>query len=278
MREAVSEFDTLRYHNLDSSGCLDYALEAGYDGLLFRCPRILAKDYAPLEDLRRMNHLRIAIDGPAGAGKSTVAKEVARRLGILYVDSGAMYRGVAWLADRYGVAPDNEPELVRLLDGHPIRFANSGTGTLEVLADDQSITHQLRSPAVSRMVSELSVHPQIRSVLTKWQRDFSLRESVVMDGRDIGTVVMPDADFKFFLTADLEERVRRRLSELQAQGVAISFAQLQATLAERDERDASRAVAPLLKAQDALEVDSTGKTVEQVCEEILDTVARVHHG
>lgn len=254
------------------------ALEAGYDGLLFRCPKILAKDYALLEDLGRMNHLRIAIDGPAGAGKSTVAKEVARRLGILYVDSGAMYRGVAWLAERYGVAPDDEPELVHLLDCHPLRFENSNTGTLEVLADDQSITKELRSPAVSSMVSELSVHPQIRNVLTKWQRDFSLRESVVMDGRDIGTVVMPDANFKFFLTADLEERVRRRLSELQAQGVEIAFAQLQETLAERDERDASRAVAPLLKAADAVVVDSTGKTVEQVCREILDTVERALYG
>lgn len=219
-------------------------------------------------------HLRIAIDGPAGAGKSTVAKEVARRLAILYVDTGAMYRGVAWLSVQYGVNVTDEHGLVRLLSEHTLSFAKGPTGSFEVAADGVSITDLLRNVEVSQRVSELSAHPKVRSILTEWQRQLSLSQSVVMDGRDIGTVVMPDADYKFFLTADLRERARRRHAEMQGKGFGGTLDQLQETMAARDERDSSRAVAPLAKAPDAVEVDSTGKTVDDVCNEILRVVTR----
>lgn len=221
-----------------------------------------------------MEHLRIAIDGPAGAGKSTVAKEVARRLGILYVDTGAMYRGVAWLSAEYSVEVADEDGLLQLLSDHQLTFAKGQSGGFEVSADGVAITHLLRSVEVSERVSELSAHPRVREILTERQRQLSHCESVVMDGRDIGTVVMPDADYKFFLTADLAERARRRHAELKAKGFHGSLEQLRETIATRDRRDSNRSIAPLVKASDAIEIDSTGKTVAEVCDEILRVVSR----
>ncbi|GGJ10277.1 cytidylate kinase [Alicyclobacillus cellulosilyticus] len=225
-----------------------------------------------------MHHLCIAIDGPAGAGKSTVAKEVARRLGIVYVDTGAMYRAVAWLALRHGVSPADEQGLIRLLRQHELRFERNGHGMFDVYVDGANITSELRTPEVSAAVSQLSAHPEIRRILTEWQRSFSRSQSVVMDGRDIGTVVMPDAPVKIYLTADIRERARRRADELAAKGFSVSVEELLHSLRERDERDTSRACAPLRRPDDAICIDSTDMTVDEVVERILSIVRQVHHG
>ncbi|MBX5437536.1 MAG: (d)CMP kinase [Alicyclobacillaceae bacterium] len=222
-----------------------------------------------------MRHLRIAIDGPAGAGKSTVARELARRLGIMYVDTGAMYRSVAWLAVKYGIPPSDEEAVVRLLEEHPLHFETNEQGELQVYAEGHNITAELRTPEVSNVVSQLAVHPRVRALLTDWQRAFSRMRSVVMDGRDVGTVVLPDADVKIFLTADLRERAKRREQQLRAQGFEVSAEDLCVQLADRDARDAGRDTAPLRRAHDAHQIDSTGKTVGQVVEEILSIVERV---
>lgn len=219
-----------------------------------------------------MPHINIAIDGPAGAGKSTVAKEVARRLGLLYVDTGAMYRGVAWLALHFGIATENEDAVVELLEQHPLLFKKNRDNGLDVCFGDRCITPELRNPDVSGLVSQLSVHGKVREVLTSWQREFAREHSVVMDGRDIGTVVLPKAKVKVFLTASLEERTRRRANEFRSKGYAVSEVELQDAIQKRDERDSSRSVAPLKPAEDARCIDSTGKSVDQVVREILQFV------
>lgn len=222
-----------------------------------------------------MRHLSIAIDGPAGAGKSTVAREVARRLGLLYVDTGAMYRAVAWLAVRHQVDSSDEAGLLELLETHALHFERGDSGTMDVYLDTRCINSELRSPEVSDIVSQISVHPRIRERLTDWQRSFSERQSVVMDGRDIGTVVLPTADLKIFLTADLRDRALRRAAELRDQGFTISVEDLETQLGDRDQRDASRETAPLRRAEDAHRIDSTGKTIEQVVDEVLALVDKV---
>lgn len=220
----------------------------------------------------------IAIDGPAGAGKSTVARLVAKRLRFLYVDTGAMYRAVAWLALREGIGPSEEDRLVDMLGRSHIEFAKNENGLLDVYVDGREITPELRLPDVSQMVSQVSVHARIRHVMTTWQREFATRYSVVMDGRDIGTVVLPDADVKIFLTADITERARRRQAEFADKGYDVPLDELIRSIAERDERDQNRDVAPLKAAADAIHIDTTGKTIDQVVEEIILMVSRVTHG
>jgi CMP/dCMP kinase len=219
------------------------------------------------------HHVSIAIDGPAGAGKSTVAKAVAKRLGILYVDTGAMYRAVAWLAVQFGVDASDERGLMRLLDEHPLSFARHPTeGQLVVQFDGEDITSELRTSQVSAIVSQLSVHPLVRQRLTSFQRELAQNRGIVMDGRDIGTVVLPNADVKVFLTASLDERARRRLEEIAEQGGAVTESSIRESMAERDARDSSRRVAPLKTAADAHVLDSTGLTIEQVVDKVLQLV------
>ncbi|WP_067933643.1 (d)CMP kinase [Alicyclobacillus kakegawensis] len=224
-----------------------------------------------------MSRMAIAIDGPAGAGKSTVAKAVAQQLGILYLDTGAMYRAVAWLADQHGVNVDDEAGLVQLLRTHSLSIGESSSGALAVFVDGEDVTPYLRSPEVSAKVSRVAAKPRVRQLLTQLQQEFSKEHAVVMDGRDIGTVVLPDADVKIFLTASLDERVRRRRQELEDQGFTVSHEDLARSIEERDRLDASRAVAPLCPAQDARHVDSTGRSVEEVVAEILAIVEQVVH-
>lgn len=216
--------------------------------------------------------MTIAIDGPAGSGKSTVARELSQRLGLLYLDTGAMYRAVTWLVLHEGVSPEDSSSIVHLLRENPMRLKSDGKGRLEVWVGDTNVTDKLRTPAVSDHVSAVSALPAVRDELTAIQRAVSQQQSVVMDGRDIGTVVLPDADVKVFLTASLEERARRRSIEFVEGGYAVEPSQIRADLAKRDERDSSRTVAPLKPAVDAHLLDSTGKSVDEVVLEILNIV------
>jgi len=218
---------------------------------------------------------RIAIDGPAGAGKSTVARAVAQRLGLTYLDTGAMYRAIALAALRKGVNLNEDVELARLAEQASLEIRNNGPDFQNlVFLDGRDVTEEIRLPEVSRNVSVVARCPQVRAILADRQRQTGRRGGVVMDGRDIGTNVMPEAEFKFFLTASLEERARRRQAELAAKGEEIGLAQMMAELAARDKIDSERECAPLRPAADALHIDTTEMTVEQVVQAIARAASK----
>ena len=216
----------------------------------------------------------VAIDGPAGAGKSTIAKRLAERLGFTYIDTGAMYRAVALWALRQGVAWDDYHRMEQLALASGIELA---PGRIRLNGED--VTDAIRTPEVSNGASKIAVIPGVRRAMVAKQREIGQRASVVMEGRDIGTVVFPDADVKVFLDAAPEERVQRRLREGQARGEGLTAAQLAAQMKERDQRDSTRADAPLAQAPDAVYVDSTPLAIEEVEEAILKIVrSRVTNG
>lgn len=210
----------------------------------------------------------ITIDGPAGAGKSTVARELARRLGYLYVDTGAMYRAVAVAALRRGVAPEDAAAVAALAREADIELEVAGGGT-RVLLDGEDVTAEIRNPRVTAIVSQIARIPEVRSQLVLRQRRLAERGGVVLEGRDTGSHVMPEADCKVFLTASFDERVRRRYLELRAQGYDVTVEQVAADISQRDRIDSTRAVSPLTRPEGALEVDSTGLDVDGVVERIL---------
>ena len=201
----------------------------------------------------------IAVDGPAGAGKSTVSKIVAARLGYTYIDTGAMYRAVGLKLAKTGA------ELAEIVDGIEIELDDKA----RVFLDGQEVTAEIRTPEISRLASDVSKFGFVRKKLTELQRKMAERGSVIMDGRDIGTEVLPNADVKIFLTATLEERARRRFEELKAKGQAADFDAVKAEIAARDKQDTEREIAPLRQAEDAVLVDSTSLTIEQVVAQIL---------
>lgn len=212
----------------------------------------------------------IAVDGPAGAGKSTVARAVAARLGYVYIDTGAMYRALTLSALRHDVACNDVPGLLRLLDSVEIRLVPQGAGEENrVFLGDEDVTAAIRQPEVNRKVSQVAAHAALRHKMVEMQRRLAEKGGVVMDGRDIGTVVLPNADVKVFLVADLNVRAQRRWEELTAKGHDVTLAQVRQELAERDERDTTRGEAPLRKAEDAVVIDTTKKSVEDVVEDIL---------
>jgi cytidylate kinase len=215
---------------------------------------------------------RIAIDGPAGAGKSTVARALAQTLGLTYLDTGAMYRAITLSALREGVRLSDAAELARLAQQISIEIRNDGPDNKNlVFLDGQDVTEEIRLPEVSRNVSVVARCPQVRNILAARQRQIGERGGVVMDGRDIGTVVMPEAEYKFFLNASLEERARRRQAELAAKGEQISLSQMMNELAVRDHIDSGRECAPLRPAADAIHIDTTEMTIEQVVRKIAAT-------
>lgn len=212
--------------------------------------------------------LTIAIDGPAGAGKSTVARKVAAALGYVYVDTGAMYRAVALKCLQLGVDVSDPEAVARAARAMDVRLESSG-GEPRVFVDGADVTEAIREPRVGEAVSLVAQVPEVREALVELQRRMGERGGVVMDGRDIGTVVFPSADVKVFLTAAEEERAARRHAELLARGERVAYEEVLEALRRRDALDRSRSVSPLVKADDAVEVDSTGRPVESVVAEIL---------
>jgi len=212
----------------------------------------------------------IAVDGPAGAGKSTVSRLLAQRLGLAYVDTGAMYRAVALLAAERGIAVDDETALARLCDAIAFGFSAEGD---RLLVDGRDLTEAVRRREVADLASRVSVQPAVRERLVARQRALAESGGVVMEGRDIGTVVLPDAALKVFLTATAAERARRRARELRNRGEAVDEAALEAEIAARDARDSSRATAPLRAAADAVVLDTTQLSIAQVVEK-LEALAR----
>lgn len=216
----------------------------------------------------------VAIDGPAGAGKSTVAKLVAGRLGMGYLDTGAMYRAVALLGAREGVSPDDGPELAALTARHQIRLDDAG-GVLRVRVDEEDVSVAIRSADVTATVSAVSAHPEVRRSMVALQRDVMGRGDWVVDGRDIGTVVWPQAEVKVFLTADPGVRAARRRQDLAALGTEMSVDEVHADILRRDHLDSTRADSPLRQADDAVLVDTSGLTVDDVVRRIADLAEAV---
>ena len=210
----------------------------------------------------------VAIDGPAGAGKSTVAQQVAERLGMGYLDTGAMYRAVAHLAARGGVEATDGEQLAAIARGH--RWAmRPMPGGMAIAVDGTDVTEQIRRPEVTASVSTVAAHAGVRAAITAVQREVLGNGSWVCDGRDVGTTVWPDAELKVFLTASAAERARRRFAELTARGTPEPLADVEAAIAARDHLDATRAASPLRAAADAIRLDTSDLTIEQVVTTIV---------
>ena len=213
----------------------------------------------------------VAIDGPAGAGKSTVARAVARRLGVAYLDTGAMYRALTWLALERGVSPSDEPALIALARANPIEIEPTDDGD-RVRVVGRDVTAQIRTPEVASRVSEVSAHAGVRAEVVAAQQALLSQGSWVSDGRDVGTVVCPHADLKVFLTASLQERARRRRADLRARGVTMEEATVLEDVRRRDHADSTRSASPLRIAQGAVVIDSSELDADAVADLIVDLV------
>lgn len=209
------------------------------------------------------NYISIAIDGPAGAGKSTMARTVAKELGYIYVDTGAIYRTVGLYAFRKGAAPENGPAVEALLPELNINMRYGDDGLQHMTLNGEDVTSAIRQHEISHYASAVSAIPAVRAFLLEMQRKFARENNVIMDGRDIGTVVLPDADMKIYLTANAEDRAHRRYLELLQRGQQAEPEQVLKDIVERDYRDMNRETAPLKQAEDAVLVDTTGIGLEE---------------
>ncbi len=208
--------------------------------------------------------ISIAIDGPAGAGKSTIAKRLAKELGYYYVDTGAIYRTVAYFMDLLGIAPKDTDGVTRYIDELTVEIEYDETGAQHMIMNGMDVTDDIRTPDISQKASLVSAQPVVREMLLDMQRDVAKKHNVIMDGRDIGTVVLPRANVKIFLTASAEVRAQRRFQELQAKGSKDSFEKVLADIKLRDHQDSTREIAPLKQAKDAILVDTSDMDIEAV--------------
>lgn len=213
--------------------------------------------------MKRERGVVIAVDGPSGAGKSTISKALSKRLGYLEIDTGAMYRAMAWLAREAGLDLADKQAVQEFSANAEVEL-ELHNGTTRVIANGQDVTHEIRTPEISMLTSQISALAPVREAMMSLQRKMGAKGGVVLDGRDIGTVVFPDAELKFFLSASAEERGRRRFLELQAKGLQVSLEETIQDVATRDRQDMEREIAPLCQAADAIPIDSTGLTIDQV--------------
>lgn len=217
---------------------------------------------------------KIAIDGPSGAGKSTLAKNLAKELGFIYVDTGAMYRTIGLAAYRSNITPEDTKGIEKMLDGITLRIVYEN-GSQRELLNGEDVTDYIRTPEISTYASKVSAIPAVRAFLLGVQRDFADNYNVIMDGRDIGTVIMPNADVKIFLVSGEQARAKRRYEELIAKGENVTYESVLADLIARDDRDSSRKTAPAIPAQDAIFVDNSELLPEQTLELVLGIINKV---
>ena len=217
--------------------------------------------------------ISIAIDGPAGAGKSTIARRIAKELGCYYVDTGAIYRTVAYFMDLLGISPKDADGVERYIDELTIRIEYDADGLQHMIMNGMDVTGDIRTQDISQKASLISALPVVREVLLEMQREVARQHNVVMDGRDIGTVVLPDANVKIFLTASAEVRAQRRTDELLAKGQTANYEQILKEIQQRDYQDTHRPIAPLKMARDSVKVDTSDMTIEQVVARIHEIVA-----
>lgn len=216
------------------------------------------------------NRIRIAVDGPSGAGKSTIARAVAQRLSIDYIDTGAMYRAVGYKLLQEGVSLQDLPKVAEVLAGTDIDFSCGN-----IYLDGENINDRIRTEEISRQASECSALGIVREKLTEQQQQMGARKSVIMDGRDIGTVVFPDAEYKFYITASAEERARRRYKELLEKGQDVTYEKVLADIRQRDHNDTTRKINPLRKAEDAVTVDTTEMSRDEVIDFICSRLGEM---
>ena len=219
-----------------------------------------------------MKTYSVAIDGPAGAGKSTIAKQLAKELGFYYVDTGAIYRTLGYFMDLIGIGPKDIDGITRMIDEVVIEIEYDEDGSQHMFMNEVDVTEDIRTPEMSKIASAISAHKIVRERLLDMQRDVAKKHNVIMDGRDIGTVVLPRADVKFFLTASPEVRAKRRFEENQAKGIKESYEKVLADINQRDYNDSHRAVAPLKQTKNHILVDTSDMSVEQVLETMKSIV------
>ena len=219
-----------------------------------------------------MKKFAVAVDGPAGSGKSTVAKEIAKALGILYIDTGAMYRTVGMACLKKGIDPADEGAVVASLDDLDMKIFPEAGGQ-RILLDGEDSTSRIRTEEIGKAASSVAAYQKVREKLVEIQQGLAKEQSVIMDGRDIGTKVLPDAEVKIYLDASVEERAKRRVGELEAQGKTADLEIIREEIAHRDYQDMHRENSPLCRAEDAVNVDTTGLDIPAVTEKLLALIA-----
>ena len=221
-----------------------------------------------------MKHYSIAIDGPAGAGKSTMAKRLAQALGYVYVDTGAIYRTVGYHMNLMGIGPKDADGITRLIGDVNLDITYDEQGTQHMILNGADVSDEIRTPEMSMIASTISAHKVVRDFLLDTQRDLARNYNVVMDGRDIGTVVLPNADLKIYLTAAPEVRAQRRIAQYREQGQKVDEKKILAEIIQRDEQDMNRPIAPLRRAEDAVLVDTSYLNVEETIARLLEIAAQ----